>query len=327
MKKRIALFMAAILLLLPAGALAGTVENARDLYDLGLLRGTGSAFSEEGLELDRYATRAEVCITILRMLGKEEKAAYQQNAHPFTDVPAWAGDGIGWLYENYLVNGVSDTYFGAQDTATVQQFSAMLLRVLGYSDKKGDFSYDGATGFAVNNGLADPAVAQKQALSRRDMIDMCHRALRLPIKNSSRLLISKLCDEGAVDTALAQSKGILTAPSVSDSFGDVPMTLGKITVSRDGTALRIHMETPVEHYGVRVFMQEESGSAQEIPAQGTPYMVKGQVEYIGGGSAGYIRDIYIYGLDTGKKYEFIVLKTSSEGELYLISGKSATAWN
>ncbi len=327
MKRKIAFLMAAVLLLLPMGALAGSVENARVLYDLGLLKGTGSSFSEEGLELGRYATRAEVCITILRMLGKEEKAAYQQNGHPFTDVPAWASDGIGWLYENYLVNGVSDTYFGAQDIATVQQFATMLLRVLGYSDAKGDFSYNTSIDFAIRIGLADMAVAQKTELSRRDMIDLCYRALRLPIKNSTRFLVRKLCDEGAVSTALATDKGLLAPPSISDSFGNVLQTLGDITVHQEGGSFRIHMALPVEHYGVRVFMQETTGGVREVKAQGAPYMEKGTIEYIGGGSAGYIRDIYIHGLDVSRKYEFIVLKTSSEDELYLISGKSAAAWN
>ncbi len=327
MKKRIALFLAVLLLSLPVGGLAGIEEEARDLYDLGLLRGTGSTFSVEGLELGRYATRAEACITILRMLGKEEKAAYQKNAHPFTDVPDWAGDGIGWLYENYLVNGVSDTYFGAQDTATVQQFVTMLLRVLGYSDAKGDFTYAQSFSLATSIQLLDMATAQKTELSRWDMISLCRRALQLPIKNSSRTLIRKLCDEGAVEEALAREKGILKAPSVSDAFGNVQEILGGISVIREEGYIRIHLERPLEHYGVRVFMQEESGGPRELKSWGTPYMVKGEVEYLGGGSAGYIRDIYVYGLASDRSCEFIVLKTSSEGELYLITGKTGTAWS
>ncbi len=328
MKRKIALLLAAVLLLLPAGVFAGTVENARDLYALGLLKGTGAEFSEAGLELGRNATRAEICVTIVRMLGKEAKAAYQQNGHPFTDVPAWANDCVGWLYENYLVNGVSETYFGAQDIATVQQFSAMLLRVLGYNDSRGDFAYENATDIAISLGLTGADAVYKYELSRSDMIDMCHRALRLPIQNSVRLLIRKLCDEGAVDSTRAADVGLLVPPSVSDSFADTPETLGSITARQDGGAIRIHLETPVEHYGVRVFMQDSAGSGtREIKYQGTPYMEKGEIEYIGGGSSGYIRDIYIYGLDAGRKYEFVVLKTSSEDALYDIWGKSAAAWN
>ena len=66
-------------------ASAETVEEkAKVLFDLGLLKGTQTEFSIESLELDRNATRAEICTTIVRMLGKgwtpelyfEQKAAY-----------------------------------------------------------------------------------------------------------------------------------------------------------------------------------------------------------------------------------------------------------
>lgn len=330
MKKLLTLWMVICLLFSAVSVSAQNkdIEKALALFELGLLKGTGEAFSPQSLELDRYATRTEACITIVRMLGKEEKAAYQQNAHPFSDVPAWGSDAVGWLYENYLVNGVSDTYFGGQDVATVGQFATMLLRVLGYNDAAGDFSYENASAFAAEIGLVGDDAVYKWELTRRDMFDMCYRGLRIPLKNSKRMLIRKLCDEKAVDEVIAEQKGILTPPSIADAFPDVPQMLGEISVIRDGGAFRIHMETPVEHYGVRVFMQEVDGSGvREIKYQGVPYMEKGQIEYIGGGSSGYIHDIYVRGLDMGKQYEFIVIKTSSEEELYLRIGKSAAAWS
>ncbi len=327
MRKKMALLLAVICLLLPLAANAGTVENARVLYDLGLLKGTGTEFSEAGLELARNATRTEICITVVRMLGKEQKVDYQQNAHPFSDIPAWGANAVGWLYENYLVNGVSDTYFGAQDIATVQQFATMLLRVLGYNDAAGDFSYENASAFAVGVGLLDEATAMKWELSRSDMMDMCYKALRLPIKNSKRLLIQKLCEEGAVDSAEAAETGILTPPSVSDAFASVPENLGDITVHRENGFFRIQLLTPLEHYGVRVFIQEKDGGGViEVKYDGLLHMEKGKIEYIGGGDAGYIREIFIYGLDESRAYEFIVVKTTSEDALYLTTGKSKAVW-
>ena len=326
MKKTIAICLL-LCLLLPMGAGAGTIENARCLYELGLLKGTGQGFSEEGLELGRNATRTEICITVVRMLGKEEKANYQANGHPFTDVPAWGSAAVGWLYENYLVNGVSDTYFGAQDTATVQQFSTMLLRVLGYSDQAGDFSYEKATHFAINVGLLKMGAEYRHELTRQEMIDMCYTALRLPIKNSKRMLIRKLCDEKAVDSKKATELGILSIPSVADAFASVPTTIGGISAERQGSTVKISLVTPIEHYGVRVFMQSESGGvATEVKTVGVPYMEKGEIKYLGGGSAGYIREIYIRGLDMNQKYEFVILKTSSEGDLYQITAKSKAVW-
>lgn len=326
MKKLIGLCLVAFLLF-PLGAAADTVQNARVLYDLGLLKGTGSAFSEADLELSRNATRTEICITVVRMLGMEEKAAYQQNGHPFLDVPTWGSAAVGWLYENYLVNGVGETYFGARDTATVQQFSTMLLRVLGYNDAAGDFTYDNAVRTAIEKGLLAAGAEMRYELLRSEMIDMCYKALRTPIKNSKRLLIRKLCDGRAVDEAKAKSLGILTPPTISDSFASVPETLGKITVRRDGPVYRLEMANPTEHYGLRVFVQAEAGGGiREVKSSGTPFLEKGEISYLGGGSAGYIRKFTIHGLEPSKTYEFIVIKTSSEGELYQITAKSQAVW-
>jgi len=133
MKKALALFLALFLCCSTVSAQSPDLAAAKTLYDLGLLKGSKDEFSADAMELNRTATRAELSVTVTRMLGKDEKARYQQNAHPFTDVPAWASDYVGWLYENYLVNGNSDTYFGAEETASVQQFCAMMLRVLGYT--------------------------------------------------------------------------------------------------------------------------------------------------------------------------------------------------
>ena len=54
------------------------------------------------------------------------------------------------------------------------------------------------------------------------------------------------------------------------------------------------------------------------------YFEKGEISYPNGSAAGYISELYLYGLDMNKKYSFIVLKTTSEGDLYLSVGKSDT---
>ena len=305
-----------------------TIEKAKTLYDLGLLKGTGSSFSEDNLDLDRNATRAEACTTIVRMLGKEEKANYQQNPHPFNDVPQWASNNIGWLYENYLVNGVGDTYFGAQDIATVQQFSAMLLRVLGFSDSKWDFAYDNATQFASDYGLIPPNLTWQYELSRETMVIMCYNALKSNIKNSNRKLIKKLCDEGAVSTYVAESSGILKPPSLSDAFPGVEETLGNIRVYNRGNYYEIQFRNPAEEYGLRIFVLEDGGIMKEISLHGNDeYFTKGEISYFGGGKAGFLSSLYVYGLDMGKPYSFIVVKTSSEGSNYETYGKSSICHN
>lgn len=332
MKKRIFCIILAFLIVFPGTAVFAdqTVERAKALYDLGLLKGTGSSFSVEGLELSRNATRAEASVTIVRMLGKEEKANYQQNAHPFGDVPSWAGNYVGWLYENYLVNGVGDTYFGAQDIITVQQFATMLLRVLGYDDSRGDFSYTNAVSFAKGCSLIDSEIASHYELSRKDMINMCYTALKLNMRNSSRKLINKLCDEKAVEEAVATWTGILKEDSISDAFPDVPQNLGKISVFEQGGKFTINLSNPAEEYGLRVFVKEKGGVLQEAALPGNSGSIrleKGDITYPSGSAAGYVTELYIYGLSSTKEYSFIVIKASSEGAIYNIYGKSAEAHN
>jgi len=328
-KSLVAIFTAVTIFFSQPVVFANTsLEKAEILYNLGIIRGTGNGFSEESLALGRNATKAEASTTIVRMLGKEEKANYQQNPHPFNDVPQWASNNVGWLYENYLVSGVSDTYFGAQDIATVQQFSAMLLRVLGFSEAKWDFEFNQATNFASNYGLIPANLTWQYELSRETMVIMCYNALKSNLKNSNRKLIKKLCDEGAVDSYIAETCGLLKPPSLSDSFPDVEETLGDIRVYNRGNHYEIQFRNPAEEYGLRVFALEDGGVMKEIPLYGNgEHFTKGEISYLGGGKAGYLTSLYVHGLAMWKPYSFIVIKTSSEGPNYETYGKSSTCHN
>lgn len=284
--------------------------KANSLYQLGLIKGTGESYSIESLEPYRPATRVEIAISLLRLLGKEEKALYQKNAHPFYDVPAWAGDSIGWLYENYYINGTSDTEFGAAEEATIQQFSAMCLRTLGYSEAQGDFTYGSAVQFAAEKGVLDEALQMENILYRADMIEMCYNTLCAPLKNAVRTLADKLCDEGVFTHEMGIAAGVLGNIDVADAFSSVPDGLCSITYS-NGT---IYLSPAVEHYGVRVFYMTEDRIVREAT------ITKGEISYPGGSAAGYISEIKTQNIPAGAS--IIVVKTSSEGENYQTISKS-----
>lgn len=326
MKKCTAVLMILIMIFsaIPCSAI-NIIEKSTALYELGLLKGNGGEFDTAMLELNRPATRTEMCITVVRMLGKEEKALYQKNPHPFYDVPDWASDYIGWLYENYLVNGNTDTYFGAEETATIQQFSTMLMRVLGYSDKKGDFSYNSATEFAKQKGVILYGSSGSDDMLRSGMFDMCYNALTVNIKNSSRTLVEKLCEDYAIDSSVATRLNLLKEKTITESFVSLEETLGKITVSFSGTRHIITFKKDVEHYGLRVYVMEKgTGVVKAVSLRNNDpvYMEKGKIKYNNYDPAGYVSELYVYGLDKTKKYEFIVIKTTSEGDSYLTVGKS-----
>ncbi len=127
------------------------------------LRGT-----DKGLELEKSLTRAEAAALINRIIGGEYEATVKSHTHPFTDVPDWANADVGYIYEKKFINGVSDTLFAPQRAVSAQEFYAMLLRVLGYSEKNGDFSFKEVLSFSQKIGLlsADEADAVSKGFTR-----------------------------------------------------------------------------------------------------------------------------------------------------------------
>lgn len=329
MKKHfiVSLLTAAALAFSSTGALAydeSGLSSAQTLYNLGLLKGNSDTFSAEAMDLDSYATRAQLAVTITRMLGKDEKARYQQNPHPFSDVPDWASDYVGWLYENYLVNGHSDTYFGANDVATLNQFCAMILRTLGYYESEGDFAYENAVNFAISLGLTDGSAINKYELVRNDMVKICLSALKTPIKNSRRTLGEKLLDEKVFSRQAAEAAGINEADALEAYFTHVENTIGKISGSRSADSITIKLDTPLEHYGVRVFYVSSSHpTVTEIPLNGyNTYYLKGKISYPSNSAAGYIDELTVYNIPQSETVRIIVVKSTSEDQLYTITGKS-----
>lgn len=142
MKKLVSICFAFVLLTCAAGAAhVGTIDNGypgdteaqtQMLCDLGLFRGT-----ENGFELEKPMTRAEAAAMLTRFFGAEQEALADDWSHPFTDVPDWADKYVGWLYENGLTKGVSETAYGAQENVTCGQYCTFLARA-----SHGEDNYD-----------------------------------------------------------------------------------------------------------------------------------------------------------------------------------------
>ena len=192
-----ALALSLVTLPIPRAAAYDT-GSAEKLSALGLFKGT-----DKGYDLDRSATRSESAVMLIRLLGKETKAQAQYAAGelpcPFSDVPAWAQAQVTWLYENGLVNGVDSGIYGSDNTVTAQQYAALTLRALGYSDTNGDFTYSSALSYAASLGLlSDSQISQYSVqFLRGDMTDMSYKALYLKMNDSSRTLYEKLSSDGA----------------------------------------------------------------------------------------------------------------------------------
>lgn len=105
---------------------AGDAEkSAQALSELNLFRGT-----PYGFELERQMTRAEASAMLVRFLGAEKRAMSGNFSHPFTDVPAWAENYVGWLYQSGLTKGISKTLYGSQQPVTAWQYATFITRAL-----------------------------------------------------------------------------------------------------------------------------------------------------------------------------------------------------
>lgn len=151
-------------------------ELADALSELGLFRGTGN-----GYELSRNISRIEALVTVVRLLNAEETALTEKNTSTFTDVPDWAADYAGYGQTYGIMTGYSGSTMGAEDNVTAKQYLTMLLRVLGFSDSAGDFTYDAAIEYAYGAGIIDnwaySYFEKDPVLTRNEVIYLMYQSL------------------------------------------------------------------------------------------------------------------------------------------------------
>ena len=184
-------------------ASAADFTNCADaLNQMGLFKGT-----ETGYQLDRAPTRGEAATMLVRLLGKETEALEKNYQTPFTDVQDWAKPYVGWLYENKLTSGTSETTYSTNSVCTAQMYSTFLLRTLGYSDTatNPDFTYDNAIDFAEQKGVIDIGNCDEDNFLRDHVVAMSYTALATEPKDAKYdNLLDKLVADGAIDSAKAK---------------------------------------------------------------------------------------------------------------------------
>ncbi|MFC6653088.1 clostripain-related cysteine peptidase [Paenibacillus rhizoplanae] len=136
------IFLIFLLATTPSAAAAQSSSYAEALNHLGLFSGT-----ENGYELSRVPTRAESLVMMLRLWGKEEEALKSTYKNPFNDT-GWESRYVSYAYAKGVVNGINEYRFGGNRPISLNQYCSMVLRVLGYSETKGDFTYETAVSFA-----------------------------------------------------------------------------------------------------------------------------------------------------------------------------------
>ena len=201
MKKRIAFFAVMLALLMSMAmvtAVAAPSDNdaATRLHELGLLAGKGTnADGSINFDTAGSLTRAESITQVVRFLGKEKAATTTENAHPFTDLPAWAVPYVSYAYANGVTKGVSDTKFDANGKMTEAAFLTAILRVLGYNDAAGDFLWSAPYELANKAGLV-ASTTPDDNFTRGDAFIICYNALEATPKDGGDTIAQQLIKEG-----------------------------------------------------------------------------------------------------------------------------------
>ena len=219
MKKRIlSLFCALVLLagaLPSAAALQGDAARAADaLATLGLIETAASGDDN----LNAPATRAQAVVLLVALAGERKEAEADTWISGFTDVPAWAHAEITYAAHRGWTSGAALTEFKPDSTVTANAWFAFLLRMLGYSDKAGDFTVPGAALFAQQIGLA--ARTYSGGLTRGQLYQSAMDAMTFSYKDGSATVIGRLVERTPAIRAAANALGLLetalTARQVAD---------------------------------------------------------------------------------------------------------------
>ncbi len=155
---------------------------ARGLYTLGLAQGYDSTGTNFGLT-DKM-TRVQTVVQVIRFLGVENEVKAGTFSHPFSDVPAWANNYVGYAYANNITKGVSAAKFGTDDVTTEAQFLTFMLRAIGYSDQGGDFVWSNPFALAKSIGMSEKDTASA-AFLRGDAFRYSWNTLYATAKNGA----------------------------------------------------------------------------------------------------------------------------------------------
>ena len=217
MKNRFIALLCALVLLVSAipaaSALEGESARAADtLAALNIVRGDYA--------LNATATRAHAAVLLVRLAGAEREAARQAitTRSPYYAAPAYARSAIAYAASQGWTTSQSAQSYRPDAPITADAWCTMLLRMLGYSDKAGDFAASSAEVFAQRIGLLSQPLSGE--LTRGQVFQSMRDALTFSYKDGSATVAERLVARGAASQATVSALGLLdrelTARQVAD---------------------------------------------------------------------------------------------------------------
>ncbi|MDR2749050.1 MAG: MoaF N-terminal domain-containing protein [Clostridiales bacterium] len=185
---------------------------AEALNNMKLLYGTGTDSNGKPVyQLEKTLTRMEALAFVLRLQGLEAEATAFSGANPFTDTPDWGKSLAAFAYSKGITFGVNDAHslFDPNSPITYQQFTAFLLRVLGYQENSGDFKYEDALKKAVDIKMYSEtevgAINRSSIYRRAQAVLSMADSLVTTKKGSEKRLLDLLVDSGIVTKEAASA--------------------------------------------------------------------------------------------------------------------------
>ncbi len=185
-------------------------ETAADvLYMHGLFKG-----GSNGFDLTGDSTKAQAAIMVVRLIGAEDEVLNGSFSHPFSDVPAWASDYVGYLYQKGIDIAESKTALGTENI-DLDEFLILLIQSLGYDGVTLSSSADDVFDYAIQIGLlteAEKAQLKDTEFDRGTMVYVAHKALNTRVAGTKTTLFEQLKANGHIKS--------LPAPDSITKYGN-----------------------------------------------------------------------------------------------------------
>ena len=187
--------------LIPEVAVKSANECADALYDAGLFKGT-----DNGYELEKTFTREESATILVRLVGEEKNINTKTFNETFIDVnkDRWSFNYVMYCYENDITKGTGSNTFSPDVQINAEQFVALLMRLLGYTEVNPDTAL--SSGVELNLLSADMVehLENSNTFTRGDMVQIVYNSLYVSMANG-KTLAQHLADKNILTQSQAEN--------------------------------------------------------------------------------------------------------------------------
>lgn len=198
--KRLTAFLLAMPLVMTNVHAKGEAE-ADKLYQMGIFRGT-----DVGYELEKMLTREESAALLVRLCGEENNISGEKFEEKFDDVSQerWSFPYVMYCYENKITNGTGEKTFSPTDAVSAEQFTALILRLLGYVSAAPEDALNEAVEKKLFNSQEAQRLEKSDVFRRGDAVYIMYRCL-----------MTKTA-EGTILAEVLLKKGVITEAQVKE---------------------------------------------------------------------------------------------------------------